>query len=141
MTKRIIAIVFIFILTSIAWAILGGTILTRTYTSSFDSSSKVESTWGSKHDQSPPTAFFKTPVQKKQETTENGLKVVKIVIEDVVTSLPLLRSKVDVDLDLEHRQKGLLWYSTYKVDFAGRYIFQNTSDKEQAVHFDLAFPT
>ena len=33
MTKRIIAIAFIFICTSVAWAILGGTIFSRTYDS------------------------------------------------------------------------------------------------------------
>ncbi len=31
MTKRIIAIAFIFVCASIAWAILGGTIFSRTY--------------------------------------------------------------------------------------------------------------
>ena len=44
-------------------------------------------------------------------------------------------------IDLEHRQKGLLWYSTYKVDFAGVYGFRNTSDKEQTVQLQLPFPT
>ena len=141
MTKKIIAIVFIFFVTSIAWAILGGTILTRTYSSEYVSSSRVESTWGTKHDQSPPTVFFKTQVQKNEETTENGKKVMKTVTEDVYTTLPLESSKVDVNLNLEHRQKGLLWYSTYKVDFAGNYTFLNPSDKEQSVEFDLEFPT
>jgi len=42
---------------------------------------------------------------------------------------------------LEHRQKGLLWYSTYKVAFAGVYAFRNTSDKEEEVKFALAYPT
>jgi hypothetical protein len=46
-----------------------------------------------------------------------------------------------VALDLEHRQKGLLWYSTYRVAFAGLYGFRNTSDKEEAVDFTLKFPT
>jgi len=54
--------------------------------------------------------------------------------------LPLDSSRVDVALDLEHRQKGLLWYSTYKVDFGGVYSFHNTSDKEQNVTFTLVFP-
>src|SRR6185436_9785761 len=44
-------------------------------------------------------------------------------------------------LNLEHRQKGLLWYSTYKVTFAGIYAFHNPSDKEQLVDFKLQFPT
>ena len=44
MTKRIIAIAFIFICTSIAWAILGGTIFSRTYDSGSVSSDRVAST-------------------------------------------------------------------------------------------------
>jgi hypothetical protein len=46
-----------------------------------------------------------------------------------------------VGLDLEHRQKGLLWYSTYKVGFAGNYAFRNPSNKEELVTFVLNFPT
>ena len=141
MTARIIAIVFIFVLTSIAWAILGGTILTRTYDSSLTSSSKVVSLWGDEHNQGPPTAFFTTKTTKKVETIENNVKQIKEVTEAVNTSLPLESSRIDVNLDLGHRQKGLLWYSTYKVDFAGNYTFRNISDKEQSVQFDLKFPT
>ena len=141
MTTRIIAIVFIFILTTIAWGILGGTILTRTYDSSEVSVSRVESTWGTQHNQSVPTALFKTYNQKPQETVENGIKVTKYVTEEVVTTLPLESSKIDVNLNLEHRQKGLLWYNTYKVDFLGHYTFRNPSMLEQPVQFELKFPT
>lgn len=141
MTARIIAIVFIFILTSIAWGILGGTILSRTYDSNLTSSNKVVSLWGDEHNQAPPIAFFTTIVAKKVETIENNVRQVKEVMENVNTPLQLESSRVDVNLDLGHRQKGLLWYSTYKVDFAGNYTFRNTSDKEQSVQFDLKFPT
>jgi inner membrane protein involved in colicin E2 resistance len=141
MTKRIIAIVFIFVCASIAWAILGGTIFSRTYDSGVSSSSSVASTWGTEQNQSPPIASFKTQVSKKEETLENGKKVVKTVQEEYVTPLPLESSSIDVDLDLEHRQKGLLWYSTYKVGYSGVYTFRNTSDKDQLVDFKLQFPT
>ncbi len=141
MTKRIIAIVFIFVCASMAWAILGGTIFSRTYDSGISSSDRVESTWGTAQNQSPPTASFTTEVTKDEETIENGFKKVKSVKTSYVTALPLESSKVDVDLNLEHRQKGLLWYSTYKVGFAGVYTFRNTSDKEQLVDFKLQFPT
>ena len=141
MTKRIAAIVFIFICTSVAWAILGGTIFQRTYDSGASSSNRVASTWGTAQNQAPPTASFKTKVEKKQETLENSKKVVKTVTEEFVTPLPLESSNIDVNLDLQHRQKGLLWYSTYKVGFSGVYGFRNTSDKEQTVDFQLQFPT
>jgi inner membrane protein involved in colicin E2 resistance len=141
MTRRIIAIIFIFILTTIAWAILGGTILARTYDSGEVSSSQVESTWGTEHNQAPPSATFKTLVQKPTEVMENGLKVTRIVTEEKYTTVPLESSNIDVNLDLGHRQKGLLWYSTYKVNFLGQYTFRNPSMLEQTVQFDLKFPT
>jgi inner membrane protein involved in colicin E2 resistance len=64
-----------------------------------------------------------------------------MVTEESFTGLPLESSRIDVALDLQHRQKGLLWYSTYKVAFSGVYGFRNTSDKEQTVDFRLQFPT
>ena len=141
MVKRIIAIVFIFICTSIGWGILGGTLFTRTYDSGLVSVDKVSSLWGSEHYQAPPTASFTTEVHKKQEVLEYGKKVVKDVIETFDTELPLESSRINVDLDLQHRQKGLLWFSTYKVAFSGSYGFRNTSDKEQTVNFIMPFPT
>jgi inner membrane protein involved in colicin E2 resistance len=141
MTMRIVAIVFIFVCTSAAWAILGGTIFSRTYDSGAATSNRVASTWGTPQNQGPPRASFKTKVEKKQESLENGKKVVTTTTDETVTELPLESSKIDVDLDLQHRQKGLLWYSTYKVAFSGVYGFRNTSDKEQTVDFELQFPT
>ena len=141
MTKRIIAIAFIFVCTSIAWAILGGTIFTRTYSQDAVAENRVVSTWGAPQDQSPPRASFTHLVPRKEETTENGKKIVKTIQDEVTTPLPLESSAIQVALDLEHRQKGLLWYSTYKVDFSGSYGFRNLSDKEETVDFTLNFPT
>jgi len=141
MTKRIIAISFIFVCTSIAWAILGGTIFSRTYDSGSSSSSRVASTWGTQQNQGPPSASFTTKTLVPEEIVENGKKTVKTSVKEYVTELPLESSNINVDLNLEHRQKGLLWYSTYKVGFAGVYTFRNTSDAEQLVDFKLQFPT
>jgi inner membrane protein involved in colicin E2 resistance len=141
MTKRIIAIAFIFICTSVAWAILGATLFARTYDSGAMSMDRVESTWGTRQNQAPPTASYKTTTTTQEAAVENGVQVIRTVNEDHITELPLESSKIDVDLDLQHRQKGLLWYSTYKVNFSGVYDFRNTSDKEQTVNFSLQFPT
>src|ERR1700754_469880 len=141
MTRKIIAIVFIFICASVAWAILGATIFARTYDSGAASSNRVASTWGASQNQGPPTASYSTPITKQQDVLENGKPVRKTWTEDLITEIPLESSKIDVDLDLEHRQKGLLWYSTYKVHFAGIYGFRNPTDKEQNIVFKLQFPT
>jgi inner membrane protein involved in colicin E2 resistance len=140
MAKRIMAIVFIFVCASVAWAILGGTIFSRTYDSSSRSSGQVESLWGTPQNQTPPKATFIQVNTKNEESVENGTKIVRKVDEEVEVPLPLDSSRVDVALDLEHRQKGLLWYSTYKVNYGGVYTFHNTSDKEQKVTFTLDFP-
>jgi inner membrane protein involved in colicin E2 resistance len=140
MVKRIIAIVFIFACASVAWAILGGTIFSRTYDLNQISQDRVASTWGTPQNQSPPRASFTQVNFKNEESTENGNKIVKKVEEKVDVPLSLDSSHIDVALDLEHRQKGLLWYSTYKVNYGGVYTFHNPSDKEQAVTFTLNFP-
>lgn len=141
MTKRIIAIAFIFICTSVAWAILGGTIFSRTYSLDEIAENRVASTWGAPQNQAPPIASFKQIVPRTEESTENGKKIVKTINDEVTTQLPLESSAIDVALDLEHRQKGLLWYSTYRVAFGGNYGFRNTSEKDELVTFVLNFPT
>ena len=141
MTRKIIAIIFIFICTSVGWAILGATIFARTYDSSAASSSRVASTWGTMQNQGPPTATYVTQVAKTQDVVENGKTIKKTWTEAVTNDIPLESSKINVDLDLQHRQKGLLWYSTYKVRFAGAYGFRNPTDKEQTLIFRLQFPT
>ncbi|HEV7799158.1 MAG TPA: inner membrane CreD family protein [Pyrinomonadaceae bacterium] len=141
MTKRIMAIAFIFICTSVAWAILGGTIFSRTYSLDQIAQNRVASTWGAPQNQVLPGASYTELVPKNEESTENGKKIIKTTQQAVTTVLPLESSAIDVGIDLEHRQKGLLWYSTYKVGFKGIYEFRNTSGKEQLVDFTLPFPT
>ena len=141
MIKRIAAITFIFLCTAVAWAILGATIFQRTYNYGSMAEGRVASTWGAPQNQIPPVASYSEQVPKKEVKTENGRKVETVSQQTVTTQLPLESSQINVDLNLEHRQKGLLWYSTYKVGFDGSYAFKNTSDKDQTVTFALNFPT
>ena len=68
MTKRIIAIAFIFICASVAWAILGGTIFARTYDSAAASNDRVASTWGAPQNQvSPHASYTQTRAQKRRK--------------------------------------------------------------------------
>ena len=141
MIKRIAAITFIFLCTAFAWAILGATIFQRTYDSDSQSGTRVESTWGAPQNQTPPIASYEELVPKKTVKTENGKTVETVVQEKLTRELSLESSRLNADLNLEHRQKGLLWYSTYKVGFGGTYAFRNVSDKEQDVTFTMMFPT
>jgi len=138
--KRIAAIVFIYISTAIAWLILGATIFERTRSSRSRLAGPVVSSWGAPQEQAPPSASWVEIAPKKDTAVVDGRKTERITEERVSRALGLEASRLDVKLDLEHRQKGLLWYATYKVAFAGAYSFRNASDREQLVRFTFPFP-
>ena len=117
MARRLLALVFIFACTSAAWIILGATIFYRTYNSDSNLRNRVASIWGGSHEQRPPRAI---PVH-------SGL-------------LPLEKTRISTAIELDHRQKGLLWYNTYKVAFEGAYTFRNNTGLEQEVSFVLPLP-
>lgn len=139
MTKRILAIIAIFLCTTVAWVILGSTIFARTYTTGPLMERQVAQNWGSAHMQAPPVAFASKKIQKTVQVEKNGKKETR-VIDDVFTiPLPLEQSRVNVALDLDQRQKGLLWFATYRVAFAGDYLFRNSTDLND-IKFRLNFP-
>lgn len=140
MSKRIGAIVFIWGCTTIAWMILAETISSRTYSSDEKLQSKVASTWGTRQQQSPANAYYRTLEDKATVTEVAGKTVVRREKVTAIYSLPLDGSRIDVDLNLAHRQKGLLWYSTYAVKFGADYQFTNPSSEDQTVTFRLPFP-
>lgn len=140
MIARIAAISFIFICTSIAWLVLGGTIQYRTNSSTPELRDRVQSTWGAPHEQRPPTAEYEEVTRHPVDTVEGGRKIRREVERRVTHRLPVESSRLFVGLDLEHRRKGLLWYSTYKASFVGEYVFQNVSGQEREVRFEFPFP-
>ena len=126
--QRLIGIILIFFAVTIAWAILGTSILARTNSGYSELNRQVEGLWGSEHYQKAPTVTLKT-VQKigNKET-------------DVLTPVELESSNVQVDLKLQHRRKGLLWYATYDVDFDGVYTFKNPLDERAQATVIFVFP-
>ncbi|MGH9814698.1 MAG: inner membrane CreD family protein [Candidatus Acidiferrales bacterium] len=140
MVKRIAAIIFIFICATAAWVALGGTILVRTYEADERLKDRVVSTWGAPHVQQAPRASFDRIVASRVEQIVDGRKVATTKEETVTEHLALVRTRARADLAVEHRQKGLLWYSTYAVKFAGEYSFVNQSDASRTVTFTLPFP-
>jgi inner membrane protein involved in colicin E2 resistance len=139
-TKRIAALIFIFGCTTLAWIILGSTIFARTYTFSERLGPRVGSTWGTKQEQEPPVAVYSTTQTKTYDEEIKGRTVQKTYEEKIDHTVTADSSNIDVAFDLAHRQKGLLWYSTYAVKFAGTYTFTNPTAQEQVITFRLKFP-
>jgi len=98
---RFFLIIVIFAGASFAWLILGGTIEYRTASLSRSLSAEVDSLWG-----------------------PSGLAQAAPFVEPADgTGTRLLPSQSDVTVHFAHRNryKGLLWFSTYTVDFSGAY--------------------
>ena len=161
MVRRIIAIAFIFICSSIAWVILGSNIFMRTRGSDQNLRSAVGSTWGTAQQQRAPVAFTErietrnigelnqpTPAMRGRDitgppTTTTTAPAAPLRDRDrtetvrVRVPLSLDQTRATVDFDLDHRRKGLLWYSTYAVKFDGGFRFTNTTASDSVV---LEFP-
>lgn len=140
MVKRIAAIGFIFFCTAIGWAILAGTIFYRTYSSDSQLRGKVASTWGAPQEQCPPTATHVLGSWRQVPAVENGKEVLRTVDDRRYFALNLQKSRVNAALHADDRKKGLLWYSTYQVQFDGAYEFVNPDDQTRDVTFTLHLP-
>ncbi|MGA2761388.1 MAG: inner membrane CreD family protein [Candidatus Cybelea sp.] len=125
MLKRLIAIIFIFGSASVAWMILGATLVQRTSDSDSSQRDKLGALWGSAQTQLAPQASTRVAVGKH-------------AYETVV--VPIRSSRISVNLDLEQRRDGLLWYNLYNVRFLAHYRIRNdTSGRRLSMHF--GFPS
>jgi hypothetical protein len=142
--RRLLAIGFIWACCAGAWAILASTILVRSGTTSGALLHEVHALWGPSLDQAPPVATGTEthPERKKEQRFDEKEKRYFEVehTEQVTTTheLPLEGTRARVELALEHRRKGLVWFPTYGVSFASRYSFRN--DTAQARRVDVTFP-
>jgi len=140
MFKRIGAISFIFMCASVAWVILGATIVNRTENSGAHLRGRVQSVWGVPQTQAAVIAEYSVPQLYSETIEERGVKRIVERTRMETRKLNATSSDLDVGIRLEHRQKGLLWYSTYKVAFRGDYEFRNTTGARQLTRLALPFP-
>jgi hypothetical protein len=120
--QRLIAIVFIFACVTVAWVILGSSIYVRTEYGYDRLGEQVEELWGTEHLQKAPVV-----------TLSAG--------SGQTSNVELESGEVNVDLSLDHRRKGLLWYATYNVAFDGTYTFQNPLDEVVTATVTFEFPS
>ena len=141
MIKRLLAIAFIYVGASLAWLVLGGTIATRTHSADNRLHDRVQSVWGVAQTQAAPTAFYDTQFKTQETVTENGKQKVVERSQTIAHAVAPSASDVAVNLVLEHRQKGLMWYATYAVDFRGDYEFRNPDSAAQPMRYVLSLPS
>jgi inner membrane protein involved in colicin E2 resistance len=144
-TSRLLMIVVIYIVATLAWATLGTSILART--GEYDSrlSEEVAQLWGGQHRQVAPLVWVERPreiVEQLPVTTGNATvfrQVRKTVID--IAPIRLQQSRIAARLQLTQRQKGLLWYDTYVVRFNAKYKASNPDAVDRVLAVQLQFPS
>ncbi|MBV8082075.1 MAG: hypothetical protein JOY86_03745, partial [Candidatus Eremiobacteraeota bacterium] len=117
---RIVALVLIWGATTLAWIVLDVVLVQRTDQADAVQRGALGSLWGPQQ------------AQRAPDVSCGRGKTFSL--------LPLTDSKLAVDLALDQRRKGLLWYNTYRVAFDGSYRFSNTGAARNCT-FALAFPS
>ncbi len=121
MMKRISPIFVIFLCTAATWIALGTTVDNRTQEYDKKLRGAVGELWGTEQKQQAPVIC--------ENDCAGGER-------------PYLQaSNLDVDLSFEPRQKGLLWYSTYRVKFNGKYQITNATDSPKSITFNFRLPS
>src|SRR4051794_12637891 len=140
-TKKLIAITFIFLCTAAAWLVLGATTFSRTNDLSSKLKGGVEGVWGKSQTQHAPSAVsHELQTQKTEEWKDSKLTTTSKQVA-VDQAIPLASSKIDVNLALQPRLKGLLWYSTYTVQFQAAYAFDAApAERNATLKFPLPSP-
>jgi hypothetical protein len=141
---RLLAIAFIWLGCTLAWVILGGTLVSRTGDTSSSLDREVQLLWGPPGQQLPPTGTYADTETTREVVTTNtnpANPTQQVVENKKIVARPLLLdgSTIEASFDLRHRSKGLLWFPTYTIDFSGAYLFVNptTETKEATLRFPL----
>ncbi|HEY0614910.1 MAG TPA: inner membrane CreD family protein [Candidatus Elarobacter sp.] len=121
---RLLGVFAVVVAASIGWFILGATIVVRTDQADTSQRAALAGLWGSALDQRQPSFSAQFEDRKKQRQSYD---------------VPPASSRIGVDLDLDLRRKGLLWYNTYAVAFTGTYRVPNQTGRPMRLAFPLPY--
>jgi hypothetical protein len=141
MIRRIAPIFVIYLCTAATWLVLGTTVDNRTYEYDKKLRGAVGELWGTKQRQEAPTALARAVSKEKQQRQQKLDPSTACKADGPGVPVSLQASNLAVDLSLEPRQKGLLWYSTYRVKFGGRYEITNPTDAPKCTTFEFKLPS
>ena len=139
MVKNITAIGIVYVIAVVGWIVLGSTIDVRTGSQDDRLKQSVGELWGTPLEQHAPRASLEPAPLAPLPAPGPGVNVKPSQAEPI--NAPLVGSNIKVGLDLEQRQKGLLWYSMFKARVAANYTFENLEDKRGTLAVSFAFPS
>lgn len=127
----------VFVFATLAWFVLAGVMDMRSREQNQALEGRVHDLWGAPHQQSAPTVIYgwmeKYTARRPLEDDEGNAVLDgrgQPVVEEVEMErlmrreLVLTRTRLAVDLSLDQRRKGLMWFPLYDVSFAGDWSFE-----------------
>jgi inner membrane protein involved in colicin E2 resistance len=141
---RLFAIAAVFITTSVAWLVLGGVMSSRASSQSGELYHRVSDLWGKPQAQAGPALSFEWEAPRETVRTETVNGVERQIREQTMgqqkDEVSVASTHIDVDLHLDQRLKGLVWYSLYDVGFRGRWQYVHTRPEKGTLHVQFRFP-
>ncbi len=150
---RLTAMATIFVLAAFCWLAFGGLMSARTADQQSNLYGAVAGLWGVPLTQQAPIARLEwservgvdEPIYDKKGQPvldEAGDVVTRHVVKHVTrTRTEALQSTdIAVDLSLDQRRKGLMWFSLYDVDFDGEWTWKHTGTETGRVWLEFRFP-
>ncbi len=150
---RLIAMAIVFLGVSFAWLVLGVVMSERSSSQRSDLSGEVSELWGSAMVQNAPTVDVEwlewvdeqvpvTGAHGRQVYDDRGnARTQSRRVERTHTHREALESStVVVDLDLDQRRKGLVWFALYDVVFQGTWIWTYSGATPRTAVFAFPFP-
>jgi hypothetical protein len=144
-SMRLLAIGFIWLGCAVAWLVLGTTLQVRSGESSGELHREVSELWGAPMVQLPLQAHYRERIERREVTSTvdpqgRETQTVQRREEWKDVPLPLVGTAGRVQLALEQRRKGLLWFPTYVADVELSYGVANDTDAVREVHHRFPFP-
>ncbi len=127
---RAFAILVIYVGTCICWAVLGGSMQLRTSGQKQQLEGKVNSLWGRPQAQHAPELWL-TPLGKEPPAGQPP---------SPESFREPWSARVNVDLGLDQRLKGLTWYSLYDVGFDAAWTYQHDDKEPATLNVAVALP-
>lgn len=145
MGRRIAAIALVYGCVAVAWLVLGGSIHHRTFSTDQRLSGEVSALWGAPQTQvSPELSFSWLDTIVEKQVVAPGSVEEKVIVkeEEIWKSEPVTLdgSDIRVDFRLDQRKKGLLWYSTYAVEFGADYVYRHREARAGVLVLTYRFP-
>ncbi len=129
---RLVWIFLIFVVISICWAILGGSVTQRTREANANLRDQVEGLWGQPIVQTAPAFTISHAETRREKGKRTTVWVPQSILAD--------SNDIRADMKLDLRRKGLLWYRCYNVSFDADYTISHGYDSVVRADATFALP-